>query len=327
MRISLPAATLCAALLCVAGTARADVAVLPVEGVNLSPGDLDAVGVLLANAFAAESGARVSRPAETQRVVRESRDLQEALAKLGAREYVETTAVRLDRRVNIRATLRDAGGGVVHSAEMTAASLDDVEPISVRLARALVQRTTPDRTRTLTDVTRREGQAPNRTFTEKVMGLKSGVIWARADGETFDPSISFQFDGRLEKPWGFIEFGAGAVIPAGGSDRDNFGGVFAEFGASTYLADADTSPYLGAGFLPRLYFTNDGGGANAAAYGQAGLMFMRTSSSRIYAEFRATYSLTGISEDFETYDPITGYTTRTSTIHPLEFALQVGVGW
>jgi hypothetical protein len=327
MRSKLPAAAaLCAALLCAAGAARAaDVAILPVEGTNLSPGEVEAIGALVANAYAAESGAQVIRPADTQRLIRESRDLPEALAKLGVRAYVETTAVRLDRRINVRSTLRDAGGGLIYFAEMTAASLDDMEPISVRLARALVRRTSPELTRTLRDVTKREGQAPNRTFTEKVMGLKSAVIWPRAGDETFDASISFQFDGRLEKQWGFLEFGAGFVVPTDGTDRDGLGGVFAEFGGSLYLVEADASPYIGAGFLPRLYFTSDGGGANAAAYGQIGIMFMRESSSRIYAEFRATQSLTAIEED-ENWDSFTGETTRRS-IHPLELALQVGVGW
>ena len=318
-------AALCAALLCAADARAADVAILPVEGTNLSPGEVEAVGALLANAYAAESGAQVIRPADTMRVIRESRDLQEALAKLGVREYVETTAVRLDRRINVRATLRDAGGGLVYFAEMTAASLDDMEPISVRLARALVRRTSPELTRTLRDVTKREGQAPNRTFTEKVMGLKTAVIWPRAGDETFDASISLQFDGRLEKQWGFLEFGAGVVIPTDGTDRDGLGGVFAEFGGSLYVVEADVSPYIGAGVLPRLYFTSDGGGANAAAYGQVGIMFMRESSSRLYAELRVMQSLTPIEED-ENWDSLTGE-TYTQSIHPLEIALQIGVGW
>lgn len=316
-----------AILLCAAGAARAaDVAVLPVQGTNLSPGEADAIGALVAESYATESGAQVAPPAETARALGETGgNVPAAVAKLGAREYVETTAIRLTTRIRIRATLRDANGGVVHGAEMTAASLDDVQPVAVRLARALVRRTTVEETRTVRDVTRREGQAPNRTFTEKVMGMKSAVIWPHANGQSFDPSVSFQFDGRLETHAGFLEFGAGAVIPTNGSDKDGLGGVFAEFGGSLYLSETSASPYVGAGFVPRIYFTSHGGGAQAAAYAQVGVMFMRESSSRIYVELRGTQSLTSIEEDVTT-NYLTGV-TQTRSIYPLEIGLQVGVGW
>jgi hypothetical protein len=327
MRPNVPVtAAACAALLLIAGAARAaDVAVLPVQGTNLAPGEADAIGALVADAFATESGAQVAPPAETARVLGETGNVQAAVAKLGAREYVETSAIRLTTRIRIRTVLRDVSGAQIHAAEMTAASLDDAQPVSVRLARALVRRTSVDQTRTVRDVTRREGQAPNRTFTEKVMGLKSAVIWPSASGKSFDPSVSFQFDGRLETRAGFLEFGAGAVIPTNGSDKDGLGGVFMEFGGSLYLAEANASPYIGAGFVPRIYFTSDGGGAQAAAYAQAGVMFMRESSSRIYVELRGTKALTPIEEEFGT-DPYGG-SLGTKSIYPLEIGLQIGVGW
>ncbi len=318
-------AAACAALLAAGAARAADVAVLPVQGTNLAPGEAEAIGALMAEAYAIEAGTQVVPPAETARALAETGNVPAALAKLGAREYVETSAIRLATRVRIRATLRDASGAPLHSAEMTAASLDDVQPVSVRLSRALARRSTVDETRTLRDVTRREGQAPNRMFTEKVMGLKSAVAWPRASGTSFDPSISLQFDGRLETHSGFLEFGAGAVLPTNGSDKDGLGGVFAEFGGSLYLAEANASPYVGVGFVPRLYFTSHGGGAQAAAYAQVGVMFMRESSSRIYFELRGTQSVTPIEEDAFT-DPYTG-ATQTRSIYPLEIGMQIGVGW
>ncbi len=317
-------AAVCAALLS-AGAARAQVAVLPVQGTNLSPGEADAIGALVADAYLTESGAPVVPPADTARVLAETGNLPAALAKLGAREYVETTAIRLTTRIRIRTSLRDANGAILHSAEMTAASLDDAQPVAARLARALSRRTTPEETRTVRTVTRREGQAPNRTFTEKVMGLKSAVAWPRAGSRTFEPSVSLQFDGRLETHAGFLEFGAGAVLPTNGSDRDGLGGVFAEFGGSLYLAELNSSPYVGAGFVPRLYFTSDGGGAQAAAYAQIGVMFMRESSSRVYVEARVTQSVTALKEDYG-YDYYGG-SLGTRNIYPLEIGFQVGVGW
>lgn len=318
-------AALCAALLFAGAARAADVAVLPVQGTNLSPGETDAIGALLADAFAAEARVEVAKPADVARAITEAGALPAALAKLGVREYVEATAIQLRSRITLRAILRDSTGAYVHSAEMTAASLDDVQPVAARVARALVWRTSVERTRNLRNVTRREAQAPDRTFSDKVMGLKTAVIWPRASEKNFDPSVSLQFDGRLEAAWGFLEFGAGAVLPTDGSENDGLGGVFAEFGGSLYVVDANVSPYVGAGFVPRLYFTSDGGGANAAAYGQVGFMFMRQSSARIYAELRVMKALTPIEEELD-YDYVTG-TSSTRSLYPLEFAMQVGIGW
>ena len=102
--------------------------------------------------------------------------------------------------------------------------------------------------------------------------------------------------------------------------------MFAEFGGSLYLAELNTSPYVGAGFVPRIYFTSHGGGAQAAAYAQVGVMFMRESSSRIYVELRGTQSLTPIEEDVNDYYPMPT-SSQTRSVYPLEIGMQIGVGW
>lgn len=317
---------LCAALALAPGAAlAADVAVLPVRGTNLTAGEADAIGVLFAEAYAREARVDVVAPADAARAVTEAGGVPAALARLGAREYLDISAVQLKSRITVNAVLRGGSGAALHTAEMTAASLDDIQPIAERISRALINRTTPEVTRTLTSVTAREGQRVNRTFTEKIMGLKTSVTWPFARGYTFDPSISLQFDGRLELTRGFLEFGAGAVVPTSGEDS-GMGGVFAEFGGSYYLAQESVSPYVGAGFVPRIYFTSSAGGFGAAAYGQAGLMFMRESSSRIYAELRVTQAVTPFEND-ATYDYVTGTYSRGGQYFPTEVGLQIGIGW
>src|SRR5512133_1820978 len=117
-------AALCAALLFAGAARAADVAVLPVQGTNLSPGETDAIGALLADAFAAEARVEVAKPADVARAITEAGALAAAL--------------QLRSRITLRAILRDSTGAYVHSAEMTAASLDDVQPVAARVARALV---------------------------------------------------------------------------------------------------------------------------------------------------------------------------------------------
>lgn len=320
----------CAALLFATGAAgaarAADVAVLPVRATNLTPGESDAIGILLANAYETEARVTVARPSDVAQTIAASGSLEAALAKLGAREYLDTTAVRLSTRIAVHVARHDASGTTVHAAEMTAESLDDMQPVAIRLSRALALRTTVQATRTIDDVTRRETRVPNRMFTDKVMGLKTALTWTFADGRDFDPALSLQFDGRLERDRGFLEFGAGAAIPSNGNDS-GIGGVFAEFGGSLYLNRASTSPYVGAGVMPRLLFTSDGGGVSAAAYGQAGLMFMRDASSRLYVEVRVSQEMMGLDQDLTTYDPTTGTATSSDTIYPTQVGLQLGIGW
>jgi hypothetical protein len=318
------AVAMAAALLSTAGAARAaDVIVLPVVGTNVSPGEADAIGVLMTNAFASEARVDVAGPADTARAIQEAGSVQAALAKLGAREYLETTAIQLKSRIALRAVLRDATGEMVHAADMTAASLDDVQPVTLRMARALVQRRGVDDTRTLRTVTRREALAPNRTYTEKVMGLKTAVTWPYSSENDFAPSMSLQFDGRLERTWGFLEFGVGMALPTSNSRRDGLGALFAEFGGSAYFMEAATSAYLGAGVMPRIYWTEDDGGVSASVYGQLGVMFLRDSSSRVYVEFRAAQSVIPFEdEDCDFYGCVTG-----DEYYPTELGLQVGIGW
>jgi len=320
MRTAWISAVLCG--LAAGPAAAADLLVLPVQGTNLTEGETEAVGTLLAGALAAE-GASVVPSAQAREALKQPGGTAAALQTTGAKSAVETTAVRLGKRVVLRSTLRAPDGAALHGAEMTAASLDDLEPVTRRLARALLQRTTPEATRDLRTVTEREGQRPNRIFTERVMGLKTAFIWPFASGVQFDPAMSLQFDGRLETQRGFLEFGAGAMIPTNSTDHRGIGGVFAEFGGSLYLYEASASPYVGAGLVPRLFFALSDGGMRLGAYGQLGVMFLRESSTRLYAEARVTQNLLPFK------DKRFSLSSQPSkgSFYPTELSLQVGIGW
>jgi hypothetical protein len=79
-----------------------------------------------------------------------------------------------------------------------------------------------------------------------------------------------------------------------------------------------------------LFFSSNDGGVRAAAYGQIGVMFMRTSSTRLYTEVRASQNLIAMNLGGSTTNVApTGGTvvSSTKTVYPTELALQVGIGW
>lgn len=313
-----------AAILWALDVAAAEMAILPVQGTNLTEGEANAIGVVIANAFATETKKPVTSPSETAKAIAQAGSLAPALTVLGAAQYVDISAVQLKTRVTVHASLFTAGGALLHQAELTAASLDDIEPVARRIARALVQRTSTEVARDLHTVTEREGQRPNRVFVGKVMGVKTGVTWPHANGLRFDPSISLQFDARLEGERWFLEFGAGAMLPTSTSDANGFGGVFAEIGGSAYLVDGGISPYIGAGLRPGIMFTLYDGGVGLGIYGQAGVMFMREYRTRLYVEFRVTQNAVPFRDS---RGALLGGPVSSARYYPTELALQVGLGW
>lgn len=302
----------------------AEVAVIPVEATNLSEGEAGAIGIVVGNALASEAGQVVASPAETAGAIAREGGLAPALASLKASHYLKVSAVRLKTRITIHATLLTAEGTLVRQAELTAASLDDVEPVARRLARSLVQGITVAEARDLHTVTEREGQRPNRVFVGKSLGLKTGMTWPSASGVRFDPAVSLQFDARLEGERWFMEFGAGAILPASGGQGNGFGGVFAELGGSVFLVDASVSPYLGLGIRPALLAALDGGGMNLGFYGQAGVTFMREYRTHFYMEVRVTQNAVAFHDDRGAFGGATG---TGASVSVTEVALQAGMGW
>ena len=321
------------ALLAPAAVAEAaEVAMAPVQCTNLTDGECAAVGAVFSGAFATASGAQVTlAPATpTPGASSPAPNAVPAYAPPAAVERLTVTATRLTSRISLRAALNRIDGAPIHAVEMMATSLDDLPPAAERMSRALVNRASVDQTMTLHNITRTEGAKVNRTTTEKVMGMKTGLIMPYASGVDIDTMLSFQFDGRFESDRYFLEFGAGAVLPSSTEGRKRYGGLFAEFGASAYLGPLGSPLYLGGGVSPRLFFSSNDGGVRAAAYGQIGVMFMRTSSTRLYAELRALQNLMAMNlgNGTTSVSPTGGYQVSPSkTVYPTELALQVGIGW
>lgn len=196
----------------------ADVAVFPPSAVNLSAGQAEAIGAVMAQAYARASNADVLPPRQAAAAGLDPSRMPEAAAALGVAEYIEVGAVGLlgngsDSRIVIQATRRTQRGEVIHRAELTATSMGDVEIVAERLARALWERKSAEATRDVHTVTGKEAARENRTFTEKTFGPKLGFILPMANGKRYDPLIAFGGTTRLEGRSFFLEFGTGLAVP------------------------------------------------------------------------------------------------------------------
>ena len=311
------------------------VAVMPVQGVNLTEGQGDAIGVLFANDFAREANVTVASPVETKQLLQQSKTSLAVTRQLGAFEYIELRAIQLGTRVTVAGIRYTKDGRELFRAETGAPSLDDMEMATARLARALAWRQAiagEQVTGTVTPVAGASIPAlpPEVKSYPNASGIKTGLIFPMASGRSISPMMSLQFDGRVGTRDYFIEYGAGAAVPTDSESNSNtiqMGGVFAEIGGSVYLSDGSIAPYVGGGVSPRIFGANNSGGsdgARCAVFGQLGLTFTRDIRARIYAELRVSQNIIGFSSQVTSSDNIT---TPTGTYYPTELAMQFGIGW
>jgi hypothetical protein len=313
----------------------ADIAILPVNVTNLSSSQGDAIGAVMAQQYGAISKKQVIGPAKTRdALAADSGNIPAAVKRLGVSEYVVMNAVALQTKILLEALLYNQAGSENFRAQMTAISLDDITEVSDRLARALIFRQPTTETINIDNVTEKETQEPNRVFSEKISGVKCGMIYVPSSSILFEPMIYFGYNMRLEAKKYFLEFGATPLIPTNshtGTNEEYYGGVYLELGGSYYLNTNFMSPYIGAGISPRVLFY----GAvtiGAAPYIQAGFMLMRFSSTRIYCDVRVAQNALPLNFETtqETYDPAMGYYTTTMTskrFWPTEASFQIGIGW
>lgn len=298
-------------------SALASVLVVPVDGVNLDEGEIAAIEQLIASSYRAESRETVIGAAEAKRAMSEVGTHKEAAENLGASEYIHVTATRLETKIVLSATLYSSDGTAKHTAKITATSLDDLEPASERLAKALLERQSSKNVRDLDNVTSTEGGKTNRVETQKYAGFKTAL--AVPIGWT-DPVSTILLGGvsiRRESDSNFIEFGLGIMIPAGNYDFA-YGGVYGDLGLNFYLMQADTSPYLGFGVMPRLASREV---ANLAPYAQAGVTFFRVSTTRLYVEFKVAQNVLPVGVARETWDG------EVVLLYPTELTGAMGVAW
>jgi hypothetical protein len=315
--------------------AAVTVAVMPVQGVNLTEGQCDAIGVLFASTFARETNVAVASPLDTKPVLAAAHTSLAAAARLGVFEYIELQAVQLGSKTTLDAVRFSKEGKEVFRSQVTAYGLDDMQGATARLAHALAWAQPAPRgiEAALPDYPPPPPLTGPKPY-PAALGLKSAIIFPMASGRSFASLMSLQFDARIGPRTSFAEVGAGFVIPstsAPGSNTIEMGGVFAEFGGGVYLSEGSVAPYVGGGVSPRIWVVTtpapgigETTGATCTIHGQAGVTFTRDSRARIYSELRVSQYVIGLTNDVST---LGGTTVASSTYYPTEFSLHVGIGW
>jgi len=313
----------------------ADVAIFPPETSNLAPSDNLAIGELLAQAYAGISRQAVLSPVRTEHAVAHATSYEGAAQTLGVKEYVRTSTLAVGRLVVITATRYRADGTFVYQSKMTAHSMEDMPAISDRMAKALFLQVDDEEVRTRNNVVQAETRIKNRRASEKVFGFKTGIYFPLAKGADYTASVGLQFDMRFEMDRFFLEFAGGFIMPTSFSDscdyyyddeysscsgkpknRGSVGGLTGEIGASYFLTDGNAAPYVGVGLIPRLLFDSyNDDAATMLAYAQVGIMLPRDSSTRFYADFRASQAM------------IETHLANGKGVHTTELTIHAGVGW
>jgi hypothetical protein len=314
-----------------AGPPPGNVGVMPVKGTNLTQGERDAIGALIASAYSGQTQGRVFGPDETGPVLAQAGTEKDAATQLNLYEYIVVTAVKLDQRIAIDATIYNRHGSHLYQTRATAMSLDDTQAVSERIAISLHRRTELEHTQTLDNVTEKEAKRPTRTFAENVAGFRTGVVIPIVADHEPAPMLLGQFDLRLEGQNYFIEFAVGLMLPSDfddAEDKVSIGGLVGQLGASYYLTHTSVSPYVGAGLSPRL-IGGDYSGAALTVGGQFGVMFMRQASTRIYIEGRFDQNVLPLSTDLSGYYDANGNYTEPDNddVFPQEFSIAAGIGW
>jgi hypothetical protein len=333
--ISVLFSALASTVLAAEPASAAVVAVMPVQAANLPPGQCDAIGVLFTQAFARETNVAVASPLETGPLLAQGRTGSAVAAQLGAAEFVDLRLEQAGNQLTLAGIRYGKDGNEIFRSETAAASLDDMQAATARLARSLAWRqpvayapySAPGPMMGPALVLGPPSAEAAKSY-PKALGLKLGFIFPWSRSNSYSPMMSLQFDARFGSRDAFIEIGAGAALPTGSSSlqessRLRMGGVFAEIGGSVYLSDGGVAPYLGGGVSPRIWILDTPNGSSTdgttcAVYGQAGLTLTRDSRARLYAELRVSQYVIGLAHG--------GYSS-TDAVYPTEFALQMGLGW
>lgn len=361
-RILIPAVCL---LFAVFSGQAATVAVFPTQGVNVDKSFSDAFGTLLANKYEKFSGDKTIPPFKTSRAIESDSNLTVAAQSLNADEYLEINAVGLylsrkeiqetttsDNRVVIikkdeddsedkdqelldnsktivTVTRMDKTGKEIYKTEMTLLTYGDIEESTERIALSLFKKIPIDETRSMTNITRREGMGNNKLFVQKSKGPKFCLTYpvsVKDDPYDFSPLIAIGFDLRAESERFFLEFGVGGKFPSVSDDSKKrvYGGVYTELGASYFFINKAIGVYGGIGVIPQILILGNST-AGVAPYLQFGVSFPRNSRMHIYSDIRIAQHVIGIKTGSSSmYDD--NY-TPSHTDYPTEIGLQIGIGF
>ncbi len=229
---------------------------------------------------------------------------------------------------------KNASGADIYQTEMTLLTYGDIEESTERMAASLFQKVSVEKTRGMTNITRREGMGYNELWTRKVKGIKMGAFYPFSADTTFSTVITLGFDYKVDLNRAYLEFGAGARIPSGLDDERKriYGGNYFELGGGYYIVDDVLGLYTGAGLIPFFNWANlSSSPIGMPVYLQIGLCTPRNSSVRFYGNLRIAQNLLAIITSRSGSDYTNGYyaswSLKERRDYPTEIGFEIGIGW
>ncbi len=270
------------------------VVLMPFDHVGVTPDEALAAHLVFRRAYEAATGNQVASPPGDPAG---ATSIQ--LCQSTSCEAVLTGSMtRLGSRLLVVTSEQSPAGRVTHSTQATATSMEDLESVLPRLARAMARHTSYETSRTPETVTQRETFVADKLTAVHVPVLRAGLFLANVDGK-LGSSVEGAIDLRFERGQSFVSFGVGLVIPAGGDgNHPSYGGLTAELGGGVYLTEGDIAPYVAGAVIPKIVGLSrcanclasdqeSRSGTMGAALGAAakvGLMFGRASRTRFLVE-------------------------------------------
>ncbi len=297
------------------------------RGANLADPERLAIGAVIADAYAVESQARIVHPEDAQKALEAAQgDAQAAAQALGVEETIECSAVKLSQAISLRCTRARVGGAPIHSAQMNAASLDDVRTVAGRMASALLRQVSTDATRSPSNIALSEGRAPNRVGQESVQGFATfATLPFNYRRDRYNPALGTGYSGHIEVNRFLVQTGAGLILSSGGARPHDLSALYLDFGGSYFLHPQNVGIYAGAGLQPRIVFTSLNP-VTVVPHAKLGVMFPRESSTRVIAELRLAQNVLPMT----TYDMGTAYPPYGGgrvEHYPTELTFSFGIGW
>lgn len=214
----------------------------------------------------------------------------------GAHSAVVVTLSALGQKVIVKVEHVGSDGRVLYADRITAGTIEDLDPVSTRVAVAIATGKPLGETETVSTVTSQEARAPVRKQSLFTTGLRLGALVPIADsygGATAAADVGFFGMFEIERIAAVIE--ADFLFPADSDTEVKIVGLFFGLGGRYFLdAESPTGTFVGGGFGYRILDverqgmvvteSDDRGGVGG--YLTAGVVFLRTSDVHIVLDAR-----------------------------------------
>jgi hypothetical protein len=238
-----------------------------------------------------------------------------ASEQAGAHSAVVLSLSQLGARVVVRAEHVDRSGQVYYSDRITGDTVEDLDPLSVRIARAIATGKPLSETATVSTVTEREAKEPARRTALAMTGLRIGQALPVASsfgGSGSMTNLAWFFMFELRELAAMIDFDfrwtteSNAPVEAFSFGLDLGGRYFLD-------PEANHGWFVGGGGgLRAIKVTRPDGRDSASGLGgyiESGIMFFRTTDFHIIASLRYdanAFSLTGLERGARTHSALAG---------------------